>query len=215
MISFVVSERSSKKDSFTSWRKIYFSQHEHFRLHTHIKARAHGNLIKMDLRTRLMSNKGPYGDFKLMQLLHKEIGLQRLCCTIKVLVLSQVMSIWLWLQGKRKSSRLNMRHDRSIHKVSNFNAYSGFSDDPAGSLWRNSNIQSTASKLDAENFPRTHQCFCFTCRHLFLRRILFLFFLPGKLRNFHVCTRSRSIILAQNELKLQVFLTLCSPRTDN
>lgn len=163
-----------------------------------------------------MSNKGPYGDFKLMQLLHKEIGLQRLCCTIKVLVLSQVMSIWLWLQGKRKSSRLNMRHDRSIHKVSNFNAYSDFSDDAAGSLWRNSNIQSTASKLDAENFPRTHQCFCFTCRHLFLRRILFLlFFLPGRLRNFHVCTRSRSIILAQNELKLQVFLTLCSPRTDN
>lgn len=123
-----------------------------------------------------MSNKGPYGDFKLMQLLHKEIGLQRLCCTIKVLVLSQVMSIWLWLQGKRKSSRLNMRHDRSIHKVSNFNAYSGFSDDAAGSLWRNSNIQSTASKLDAENFPGTHQCFCFTCRHLFLRRILFLLF---------------------------------------
>lgn len=175
----------------------------------------------MDLRTRLMSNKGPYGDFKLMQLLHKEIGLQRLCCAIKVLILSQVMSIWLWLQGKRKSSRLNMRHDRSIHKVSNFNAYSDFSDDAAGSLWRNSKIQSTASKLDAENFPRTHQCFCFTCRHLFLRRILFLlfFFLPGRLRNFMgVPAQDQSyfnVLDAQNELKLQVFLTLCSPRTDN
>lgn len=169
----------------------------------------------MDLRTRLMSNKGPYGDFKLMQLLHKEIGLQRLCCTIKVLVLSQVMSIWLWLQGKRKSSRLNMRHDRSIHKVSNFNDYSDFSDDAAGSLWSNSNIQSTASKLDAENFPRTHQCFCFTCRHLFLRRILFLLFFFTWETEELSWVYSRSIILAQNELKLQVFLTLCSPRTDN
>lgn len=146
-----------------------------------------------------MSNKGPYGDFKLMQLLHKEIGLQRLCCTIKVLVLSQVMSIWLWLQGKRKSSRLNMRHDRNIHKVSNFNDYSDFSDDAAGSLWSNSNIQSTASKLDAENFPRTHQCFCFTCRHLFLRGILFLlFFLPGRLRNFHGCTQDQSYLHKMN-----------------
>lgn len=54
-------------------------------MHT-LKGQVHQNLIKMDLCTRLISNKGASGSFQPRQLLHTDIGvsfsLQLRPCTI-------------------------------------------------------------------------------------------------------------------------------------